>query len=287
MSGFDSLEDEGFDEMFTSVDERREGHIWLLSGGQGTGKTFTTLNSFPEPIFVIDTELRADITANELPDRDIKIFEPGEISFENVDPDNPLEDAIDVTRTLDNINNAVIQLVQGYKTGDIEGGTVLLDSATDLWSWCQEWGKQRLMDENEVNEATFRLENQFDWGMIKNKHGRILNGLATLSRKYDAEVVFTAREKQIPDYADSNSEHYIKVENRVPFVSEVQARMTKEVRKGTMQHIATFEKLGANNQPAGEIVNPTYEDMITALETGEISESAAESDAEEAEAGGF
>jgi hypothetical protein len=126
------------------------------------------------------------------------------------------------------------------------------------------------MEENEVNEANFRLENQFDWGMIKNKHARILNGLTTLSKKYDVEVVFTAREKKIPDYADSSSEHYIKVENRVPFVAEIQTRMTKEVRKGKTVHIAQFEKLGANNQPSGELVNPSYDEMIHALNEGEI-----------------
>lgn len=267
-----------YSDMFTEPGEKREGHVWLLSGGQGTGKTYTPLHSFPEPVFVIDTELRADITANddEIEDREVRIFEPGEISFENVDPDNPLEDAIDVTQSLDNINNAVIQLVQGYKSGEIEGGTVVLDSATDLWSWCQEWGKQRLMEENEVNEANFRLENQFDWGMIKNKHARILNGLVTLAKKYDVQVVFTAREKQIPDYADGNSEHYIKVENRVPFVAEIQARMVKDVRKGQTKHIAQFEKLGSNNQPSGEMINPDYDRMITALEEGEIPENSEE-----------
>lgn len=286
-SGFGDLGGgQSYDEMFTEVDEKREGHIWLLSGGQGTGKTYTTLSSFPEPVFVIDTELRADITANELPDRDIRVFQPGEISFEDVDPDNPLEDAIDVTRSLDNINNAVVKLVQGYKEGEIDGGTVVLDSATDLWSWCQEWGKQRLMQENDVNEANFRLENQFDWGMIKNKHARILNGVCTLARKYDAEVVFTAREKEISAYAtDSNSsEHYIKCENRVPFVAEVQARMTKEVRKGQTRHVAQFEKLGANNQPSGELVDPTYDEMIAALEEGEIPD---DSGSEDNDDGGF
>lgn len=282
---------QSYDEMFTPADEERDGHVWLISGGQGTGKTYTTQSSFPEPIFVIDTELRADITANELPDRDIRIFEPGSISFEDVDPDNPLEDAIDVTRSLDNINNAVVQLVKGYKEGEIEGGTVLMDSATDLWSWCQEWGKQRLMRENEVNEATFRLDNQFDWGMIKNKHARILNGLTTLSKKYGAEVVFTAREKEIPDYADGGGEHYIKVENRVPFAAEVQFRMTTEVRKGKNRHIADFSngKLGANNQPTGEIVDPTYDQLIKALSDGEVPDdwSTVAEDTEEDEESGF
>lgn len=284
MSGFGDLggDDQDYDDMFSKVQERRTGHVYLFYGGQGTGKTYTAMQA-DEPVFVIDTELRADITANEYPDRDIRVFEPGEISFENVDPDEPLEDAIDIPSSLDSINNSVIQLVQGYKTGELEGGTVVIDSVTDLWSWCQEWGKQRLMEENQVNEATFRLENQFDWGMITNKHTKIFNGLRTLSKKHGVDVIATAREKERPDYADSGSEHYVKCQNEVPFFAEVSARFTKETRKGQVRHVMKFDKLLANNQPAGELVDPTWEDIQEAVETGEIPDQ----DDEDGDSGGF
>lgn len=282
--GFGDLGGGGdYEEMFRKVEDIRETFVWLHHGGQGTGKTFTAMQ-FPEPVFVIDTELRADLTAGEFPDRDIRVFEPGEISFDNVDPDNPLEDAIDITRSLDNINNAVIQLVKGYKNGELEGGTVILDSATDLWSWSQEWGKQRLMEENEVNEANFRLENQFDWGMIKNKHNKILNGIRTLNKKYDVEVVLTAREKKIPDYAKGGGEHYIKCENTVPFWADVSIRFTKETRKGQVRHIAHFQKMGANNQPDAELVDPTYDELHEAVTTGEVPN---QDDSDDDDTGGF
>lgn len=275
-----------FDEMFTAPDaEERDGHVWLFYGGQGTGKTYTAMSSKNEPVLIIDTELRSDITASEFPDADIKIFEPAEISFEDVDPDDPLEDAIDIPASIDNINNAVISIVNACREGDLEGGTVVVDSATDLWSWTQEWGKQRLMDSNDVDEATFRLENQFDWGMIKNKHHKILTALQVLSKKYSMDVIFTAREKEKPNYTDGSSEHYIKVENRVPFMAEGSARFTKEVRKGQTKHIVKFDKLGSNEQPVGEMVNPTFEDISKALETGEIPDD--DDDGGDSDSGGF
>lgn len=270
-SAFDQLgDDPGHDDLFTPVSEKRLAHVWLLYGGQGTGKTYTSM-TFPEPIFVIDTELRSDLTARgEFDDRDIRIFEPGAISFENVDPSDPLEDAIDIPQSLDNVNNAVITLVNGYREGDIEGGTVVLDSVTDLWDWTQEWGKQRLMQQGDVNEADFRLENQFDWGMIKSKHYKILTGLRSLAKQYGAEVVFTAREKQIPDYAEGGGEHYIKCENSVPFWTEINGRFIRDVHKGQTRHMVDFKKIGPNNQPNERLINPTYEDMVEVLETGEV-----------------
>lgn len=289
MSAFGDLGgDQDLDDMFQSVDsERREGHLWLFYGAQGTGKTFTSMTA-REPVFVIDTELRSDITAREFPEKDIKVFEPAQISFDEVDPDNPLEDAIDIPQSLDNINNATVRLVQECRDGDLDTGTVVLDSATDLWSWTQEWGKQRLMKENDVNEANFRLENQFDWGMIKNKHHKILTALQVLSKKHGLDVILTAREKKRPNYTDSGSEHYIRVENRVPFAAEGSARFSKDVRQGQVRHIVTFDKLGPNNQPDGELVDPTYADLLHALEHGElVDEEDQESESDDEDGGAF
>lgn len=278
MSAFDTL-DQSHDELFQKVEEKRKAHVWLLYGGQGTGKTYTSM-MFPQPVFLIDTELRSDLTAREFPDRDIRVFEPGEISFDNIEGDNPLEDAIDVSRSLDNVNNAVISLVKGYRDGDLEGGTVVLDSVTDLWDWSQEWGKQRLMQAGDVNEANFRLENQFDWGMIKNKHYKILTGIRTLAKKYGVEVVFTARERSRLDYKSGDEEHYIKCEKTVPFWTEINVRFTREVRKGQTKHIAKFHKLGAENQPDQELIDPTYEEMKSVLESGEVPEKEDDDDGE-------
>lgn len=258
------------DDVFDTVDEKREGHVYLFYGEQGSGKTYTSMTG-EEPIHVIDTELRADITAAELDNDNIRVTEPAQINIEEVDPDNPLEDAISIPDSLDAVNNAVIALFNSYNSGDIEGGTVVLDSATDLWDWCQEWGKQRLMEENDVNEANFRLENQFDWGMIKNKHYKIFSGLRVLAKRHGVNVVFTAREKERPDYTSGEgSEHYIKCERSVPFWAEVTVRFTKEVRKGKTRHVASFDKLGANNQPAGELVDPDFNMILECVEAGEI-----------------
>ncbi|MFB6236993.1 MAG: AAA family ATPase [Halopenitus sp.] len=268
---FESLGGNSHDDMFTNVTEERIAHTYLLYGGQGVGKTYTALTSEQEPIFVIDTEMRTDLTATEkFADKDIRVYEPVEINFDDVDPDNPLEDAIDIPATLDNINNAVIGLVNGCRDGEIEGGTVVFDSVTDLWDWVMEAGKLRLMEANEVDEATFRLENQMDWGGIKSRHYKILTALRVLTKKYNMDVILTAREKEKPDYADGGGEHYIKCENSVPFMSGVNIRFTREVRKGQTRHIANFKKIGANNQPDKELIDPTFEEIRQTVDSGEI-----------------
>lgn len=274
------------DDVFKSVQDKRLAHTYLFYGGQGVGKTYTALTAETEPIFVIDTEMRSDLTATEqFPDKDIRIFEPVEINFDEVDPENPLEDAIDIPGTLDNINNAIVSLVNGVRDGDIEDGLVILDSASDLWDWTQEWGKQRLMEENQIDEATFRLENQMDWGMIKGKHYKMLTALRVLTKKYGIDVVLTAREKEIPQYAEGGGEHYIKAENSVPFMTGVNVRFTKEVQKGQVRHLADFRKMGSNNQPDIELVDPTFEDIREAVATGEVDSDDSDSSEDESESG--
>lgn len=286
MAGFDSLGAQSADEMFTSVEQKREAHTYLFYGGQGCGKTYTALTAEQEPIWIIDTEMRSDLTANEqFPEKDIRVYEPVEIDFDEVDSDNPLDDAIDIPSTLDNINNAVISLVNGYREGDLEGGIVVVDSVTDLWDWVMEAGKLRLMEANGVDEATFRLENQMDWGGIKSRHYKIITGLRVLTKKYGVDVVLTAREKERPDYADGGGEHYIKCENSVPFMSGANVRFTKEVRKGNVKHIAKFDKIGSNDQPNIELINPTFEQIRQSVHTGEVPEEASADDDEDE--GGF
>lgn len=272
MGGFGDLGSaQSVDEMFTKAEEKRDSHAYLLYGGQGVGKTYTAMTADSEPMFVIDTEMRSDLTANEqFEGKDIRIFEPVEISFDDVDPDNPLEDAIDIPATLDNINNAVISLVNGYREGDIEGGVVIVDSMTDIWDWVMEAGKLRLMEANEVDESTFRLENQMDWGGIKSRHYKIVTALRVLTKKHGVDVVMTAREKEKPDYADGGGEHYIKCENSVPFMTGVNIRFTRETRKGQVRHIANFKKIGSNNQPNVEMVDPTFEEIREAVAAGEV-----------------
>ena len=270
-SAFDSLGGSSTEDLFTNVADKRQAHTYLFYGGQGTGKTYTAMTSEDEPIYIIDTEMRSDLTAGEqFPDKNILVYEPVEINFEDVDPDNPLDDAIDIPATLDNLNNAVISLVNGYRNGDLEGGTVIVDSVTDLWDWVMEAGKLRLMEANGVDEATFRLENQMDWGGIKSRHYKIITGLRVLTKKYGVNVILTAREKERPEYADGGGEHYIKCENSVPFMSGVNIRFTKEARKGQIRHIAKFDKIASNNQPDIEMVDPTFSEILEAVETGEI-----------------
>lgn len=259
------------EDMFTKVGEERRAHTYLFYGGQGCGKTYTSLTSEDTPIFVIDTEMRSDLTTSEkFPDKDIRVFEPAEISFDSVDEDNPLEDAIDIQASLNNINNAVVSLVNGYREGDLEGGTVILDSVSDLWEWVKEAGKLRLMEANDVDESTFRLDNQMDWGGIKNRHYKIITALRTLTKKYDVDVILTAREKEKPDYTDGGGEHYIRCENKVPFMTGVNIRFVRETQKGQVRHLAKFKKIGANNQPDEELVDPTFTEIRECVETGEV-----------------
>jgi hypothetical protein len=167
----------------------------LLFGDTNVGKTFVSM-TFPEPIFVIDTEKRAEKSKKyHFPGKDIRIFDPVTIkkNYSSVD------DAIDYEATIDNISNFIVALNRRIESGEIKQGTLVFDSLTDLWKWCEDWAKERLARKGKVDKDILKLNNQFDWGLATDRHRRLL----TIFREVISSgmnFVATAREANVPSY---------------------------------------------------------------------------------------
>jgi len=90
-------------------------------GPPESGKSYFG-DTFPEPVYVLDTELAAQKIAYEhFPNKDIRIFE-----CKIVDPE------IDLPRPLlclDELENAIKSLKE------VKTGTIVIDTITDYWSW--------------------------------------------------------------------------------------------------------------------------------------------------------
>ncbi len=259
-----------FDKYFKQ-DDKPKAFVTLLFGDAACGKTFTGM-TFPEPIYVIDTENRAINTKYyNFKDKDIKIFEPVQLK---ADFDTTDSDALDTHSTINNIAKFVIDFAKQVKSGKIKKGTIIVDTTTDIWSLCQDWGIHELakyMNKDGTKKADkvlMKVKNQMDWGMINKKHFEILGILRTLI-KYGIYIVFTAREKNIPDYAKEKTatvKDKIRSQKDVPFLADVIFHLKKVQSEDKTRYWGNCIKLSGKSPPSDYIESLNFEKIDKLLE---------------------
>lgn len=220
------------------ADETKKGLDILVYGDSNTGKTYFC-NTFPEPIFFIDTEGREAKTQQfHFNKKKIYIATPLELR-EEYKQAKEIENAVDMEKSVDNLINALIQIGNKVKSGEIKQGTLVIDSMSDVWSWIMEEGKIRLAKAGKIDLNLFRLKNQMDWGGITNKYISFLLSVKSLT-SHGINIVLTAREKKTPEYI-AKPQEFNKFEDKI------------RVQKDTPYHISTIISLNAVNikTPAG------------------------------------
>lgn len=254
-----------------SADETLKGLDVLVYGDSNTGKSYFA-STFPEPIYFIDTEGRANKTRQfHFPGKVIKISSPMEIR-ENYKTEKELENAVDMEKSVDNLINALVEISNEAKAGKIKGGTVVIDSATDVWKWVQEEGKFRLAKAGKIDMVQFRLKSQFDWGGITNKYLSFLLATKKLT-ELGINVVMTAREKKVPDYVKDNTnpsglmlfEEKINTQKdtayQISTIINLDLKNFKTTEGMKQKRFAKIEKLESISGDFVEIENITYEKL--------------------------
>ena len=135
-----------------------------IYGKGGTGKT-EFIFSCPQPLFIIDTEMGSMPLHHQHPDVKVEINEIWEKSNDEI-----MER--DDVKCFERIRESIDWLYQD----PIEGGTIAIDSATDLWSMCQSYAKVKLFKIKPEDRMKF----QFDWGKVNNLYKQILTKLLTM-----------------------------------------------------------------------------------------------------------
>lgn len=139
-----------------------------IYGDYGTGKTHFALTA-PEPIFIIDTEMGSAPLAHLFDGKDIKVLDVAEV---------------DATASYEKIVEAIDLIAEQENVG-----TVIFDSATDLWEICQEYAKVNIFK----IKPEARLAQQWDWGVINKLYMRMIMKLL----KLDCNLIITAREAEV------------------------------------------------------------------------------------------
>jgi hypothetical protein len=125
---------------------KRRGLKIGMWGAPGTGKTHFGL-TMPEPIYVISTEFGVTQLLHQFPSKDIHIAEVYVLEeTEEAYVANPI-------KSLENLEKALAAV------RNVEKGSVVIDSGSDLWSWMQSWLYRE--EEEKIKAGKFM---QFNWG---------------------------------------------------------------------------------------------------------------------------
>jgi len=214
---------------FTSLSEakKKRGLKLGIYGDFGTGKTHFALTA-PEPVYIIDTELGSPQLAHNFEGKDVKVIDVAEK---------------DGSLSYQKILDAVEYITQQEKVG-----TVILDSATDLWSFCQEFAKVNIFK----IKPEARLAQQWDWGVINNLYLKILMKLLRL----ECNLILTAREAEVYISAGQVSGQVkAKWQKETGFWVDTVLHNTKKIDKlGKTIFTTTIEKCRPNGAVMGKSV---------------------------------
>ena len=118
----------------------------LAWGEPEVGKTHFAL-TFPEPVYVVDTDLGvAPLLAKpEFRDKDIRIYDAVKLDLE--------KDEVDPIGSLEMLEKALTAL------RDVKYGTIVIDTITDIWQWIGAWLEVVATRRTQTGQPY-----QFEWG---------------------------------------------------------------------------------------------------------------------------
>ena len=162
----------------------------LFWGSAGTGKTYTAL-TFPGPIHFIDTDGGVALNLKYTGTKEVKIAEIIESAPNDLTDDKgkDVEDkySYEALVSLEKFDAITKQLES------IEGGTVVVDTITDIWSWIGTWLKVNTAAQ--VSKSGNEYLSRFAWGDANNRYDWIMKRL----KKLNCNLVLIARSKDVYD----------------------------------------------------------------------------------------
>ena len=119
----------------------------MVWGPPSVGKSHFALSA-PPPIFVLDTEFGSAPLLRHFPEKEIYIYEAAVLDEESDEPD--------AEKSLRQIEIAISTL------RDVETGTIVIDSGTDIWSWMGGWVEQEARKRGKMTSAD--TPQRLEWG---------------------------------------------------------------------------------------------------------------------------
>jgi len=200
----------------------------LYWGEFGTGKTFDAC-TFPGPIHIISTEFGvAPIVAQTGRDDIFRLECTDPFTEKPVKANGDLDDepfATDPVDSLNKVEEATEWLHQQYKNGSVKGGTVIVDSISDIWAWLANWLDyiaKKAVSKGSGKEYMMRTE----WQKANAKYKWILMRLLALP----CNLVMTARSAAVYDGTGNiTAQNKPKAQGETSYYVDVVAHLTNDV----------------------------------------------------------
>lgn len=215
-------------------------------GKDGVGKTHICATA-PGTVFYIDTEGTAMTVISKFPfdvRQRIRVFNVKKKYDNDVD-------IINYPASIELVEEAVDAVYRYTQEHPDEYGTIVIDSASDLWDWLQYW----LNIQTDLARAKSGKMIQTEWGRANKRHAKILDMLL----KTEWNVILTAQAH--PVYGSGGEVTTIndpKWQKGVPFWADVSGELKYENGNATF----TIRKCRHDRDLEGSIIeDPTFESI--------------------------
>ena len=241
------------DELFKDASEIRSsiGIRCLFWGGTGVGKTYTAL-TFPGPICVIDTDGGVALNLKYVKDKKVTVVE----SYETItappvtQSGEELEEPFDVDPliNLEKFDAITKKIVEEKK---FEGGTIVVDTITDIWSWIGTWLKHKTA--TQTSKSGNEYMSRFAWGDANNRYDWIMKRLKSLN----CNLVLIARSKPIYDSSGNvTAKKQADAQKKTEYYMDFFIEMRKISKEGKIERSAVIEK-----SRGVDIIDPIVKDL--------------------------
>ena len=252
-------------ELFKPIDEVEEGEglKMLIYGKPESGKTYFAL-SCPEPIYVISTEFGVKKLRHHFPDKEIHLLECNvPFAAKPVDRKGNIIDTpfnTDPETSLKKIEDASFALEK------IKGGTVIIDSASDIWSWLSLY-LGNVGERSTSKKTGEEFIKGTEWAKINEAFRILINRFNSLP----CHLVITARQKEdlegnVTFKASKDVDHFVDLVvhlEKLPRPIPGQEGKFTYVRQGT---ITKCRYQSMNNLAIQDITFDKLKDEITKLD---------------------
>lgn len=220
--------------------------VW---GSEGTGKTHFAL-TFPEPVYVVDTEMGATPLRKKFKGKTINVM-----NVLNIDASGEAWESDDVSDVEQILHGLDILLKRPQEE---QKGTIVIDSGSDLWNMIQGYGKVKLYKLKPQD----RLKAQWDWGPITKIHRTLFKRL--LKSRYN--LVFTGKVSEVYNGPNPTGVYVGKFQKDVPYLCDVVVKMEKRFINKVPQRVGVIEKCRMNGNIDGKVYpNLTFDTLKKAI----------------------
>ena len=211
-------------------------------GATETGKTYFAM-TFPEPVFIIDTEFGAAPLLHMFPNKDIRIFECAQLDSITSEPD-PLKSLTEVEAALSSLK-------------DIDHGTLVIDSGTDIWQWISAWLETVATKRSESGQPY-----RFEWGKANSRYRMLL--MRILARPQINFVITAQTQEKYDNSGKPTGITEPRWQDKTEYWMDIIVHFQKLYR-GSWKYISTIEKCRFKRAANLEIEDVSYDKLVNAL----------------------